>query len=86
MIKSAYAIVAAALVAGWLVGLPDLSMQVEANAPVPGAKGDRADTRPAGGDCSQRAWPYFESACLHDARVPLAQPREVRLVSADRAH
>ena len=86
MLKTAYAIVVSALVAGWLVGLSDLSMQVEANAPIPGTKGDRADTRPAGGNCSQRAWPYFEGACLRDSRAPLAQPREVRLVTADRAH
>jgi hypothetical protein len=84
MLKTVYAIITSALVAGWLVGFPDPSIRVEANAPIPGAKSDRADVRPAGSDCSQRAWPYFESACLHDSRLPLVQPREARFVTADR--
>jgi hypothetical protein len=83
MLKMIYAIAVAAIAAGCFVAFPSLSFQVEANAPVPGAKGDRADIRPLGTDCSQKAWPYFEAACLRDAQKPLAQPREVRFVAPD---
>ena len=71
MIKTVYAIAAAAIVAGAFVAAPSLAAQVEARGPVPGAKSDRADTRPLAKECSQRAWPYFEAACLRDARNPL---------------
>jgi hypothetical protein len=80
MLKAFYAIAVAAIVAGCFVAFPSLSFQVEANVPVPGAKSDRADVRPLGSDCSQKAWPYFEAACLRDAQKPLAQPRDVRIV------
>lgn len=84
MLKTVYAIIAAAFVAAGLVMFPSLSPQVEARAPVPGAKSDRADARPIGTACSQRAWPYFEAACLRDVRNPFGQVREARIVSADR--
>ena len=84
MLKTVYAIAAAAIVAAWLVVFPSLSPQVEARAPVVGAKADRADVRPLGAECSQQAWPYFEAACLRDARDLLAPVREVRIVSTDR--
>ncbi|MFZ3359217.1 MAG: hypothetical protein WCA56_19430 [Xanthobacteraceae bacterium] len=83
MIKTVYAIAVAAIVAACFVAFPSLSFQVQASSPVPGAKADRADLRPLGSDCSQRAWPYFEAACLRDARYPLQQPAQVRVV-ADR--
>jgi hypothetical protein len=84
MLKTVYAIAAAAIVAACLVTFPGLSAQVEARAPVTGAKAERADARPLGTACSQRAWPYFEAACLRDARNPFGQARRVRIVSADR--
>ena len=84
MLKTVYAIAAAAIVAGAFVAFLSLAMQVEANAHVPGAKGDRADIRPLAGDCSQRAWPYFEAGCLRDARNPDGAARRVRIVSTDR--
>ncbi len=84
MIKTVYAVAVAAIAAACFVAFPSLSFQVQAGAPVPGAKGDRADVRPLGTDCSQNAWPYFEAACLRDARYPLQQPRQVRIVSANR--
>jgi hypothetical protein len=86
MLKTTYAIAVAAIAAACFVGWPSLSAQVEASAPVPGAKGDRADIRPIGVDCTQHAWPYFEASCLRDARTPLGQPRDVRMVSADRTN
>jgi hypothetical protein len=85
MIKAIYAVAVAAIVAGGFIAFPSLAFQVQASSPEPGAKGDRADLRPLGTHCSQNAWPYFEAACLHDARSPLVEPRQVRIVSADRA-
>jgi hypothetical protein len=84
MLKSVYAIGAAAIVAAAFVATLSLSPQVEARDSAPGAKADRADTRPIARECSERAWPYFEPACLRDARNPYGQARNVRLVSADR--
>jgi hypothetical protein len=84
MIRTVYAIVAAALVAAAFVTFLSFSMDLEANAYVAGAKGDRADARPLATSCSQNAWPYFEGACLRDTRKPLGQAREVRFVSTDR--
>jgi len=84
MMKTVYAIAVAAIVAACLVAFPSLSFQVEASSLALSAKGDRADIRPLGTACSQSAWPYFEAACLHDARNPLAAPRDVRFVSTDR--
>ncbi len=83
MLKTVYAIAAAAIVAACFVLSPSLSPQVEAGAPAPSGKSDRADARPLATDCSQRAWPYFEASCLRDSRNPLGQPREVRFIALD---
>jgi hypothetical protein len=77
-------IIAAAVIAAGIVGLPSLSPQVQARAPVLGAKGDRVDARPLGSACSQREWPYFETSCLRDARNPFGEARAVRVVVTDR--
>ena len=84
MMKTVTAIAVAAIVAGWFVAFPSLSPQVEASSPMPGAKGDRADVRPLGIDCGQKAWPYFDAACTRDARNPLIEPRDVRVISMNR--
>ena len=81
MMKSAY-VIAAALVAAGIVALPIMS-QVQASAPLFGVKGDRVDTRPVGTACSAREWPYFETACLRDPKLPFGQVRKVRQVSID---
>ncbi len=85
MVKTLYAIIAAAVVAACLVLSPSLSPTVEAGAPAASGKSDRADTRPLGMECSQRAWPYYETSCLRDTANRLAQPREVRLIGMDPA-
>ena len=84
MIKTVYAVAVAAIVAACFVAFPSLSFQVQAGAPTPGAKGDRADIRPLGTHCSQNAWPYFEAACLRDAGHPLAQPQQARIIAMNR--
>jgi hypothetical protein len=81
MLKPVY-VIAAALVAAAIVTIPTLS-QVQADAPVLGAKGDRADARPLGTACSKREWPYYETACLRDAKYPFGEARQVRVVSTD---
>jgi hypothetical protein len=81
MIKTVYAVAVAAIVAACFVAFPSLSYQVQASAPVAGAKGDRADIRPLGVECSQKAWPYFEASCLRDVRHPLQEPRTARIVA-----
>ncbi len=85
MIKTVYAIAVAAIAAACFVAFPSLSFQVEASSSALGAKGDRADVRPLGTDCGQNAWPYFDAACVRDARNPLVTPHDVRFVFADRA-
>jgi hypothetical protein len=84
MLKTAYAIAAAAIVAACLVLSPSLTPQVEAGAPALSGKSDRADVRPLAMECSQKAWPYYEAACLRDTHNRLAQPRDVRFVPMDR--
>ena len=83
MIKTAYAVAVAAIAASVFVAFPSLSPQVGASSPIVGAKGDRADIRPLGTECGAPAWPYFEAACTRDGRMPLAQPRDVRVIAAD---
>ena len=84
MLKTFYAIAAAAIIAACFTLSPTLSPQVEAGAPAVNGKSDRADTRPLGKDCSQHAWPYYEAACLRNTSNRLAEPREVRFVAMDR--
>ncbi|MFZ0610497.1 MAG: hypothetical protein WBD53_06780 [Xanthobacteraceae bacterium] len=81
MIKTVYAVAVAAIVAACFVAFPSLSFSVPASAAVASAKGDRADIRPLGVDCSQEAWPYFEAACLRDVRHPLLEPRQARFIA-----
>ena len=83
MLKTIYAVIAAAIVAGAFVATMSISEEVEARGSVPAIKADRADTRPLARDCSQNAWPYFEAACLRDTRNSFSQAREVRLISVD---
>ena len=84
MLKTIYAIVAAAIVAAAFITALSLADQVDARSSPPGAKADRADARPLAGQCSQNAWPYYEAACLRDARNPFGQAGEVRMISIDR--
>lgn len=83
MTKSISCIVAALLAAG-ICALSGPSPQAHANPLALGDKGDRFDARPLGTACSQREWPYFEAACLRDAKNPLAEVLQVRIVSVDR--
>lgn len=83
MIKTLSAIAAAGCVAAALAILPGFAPQVEASVPPPLAKSDRLDIHPVGHDCSQQAWPNFETSCLR-AAGSRAAVRQARLVRADR--
>ena len=83
MIKAISAIAVAAFVAAALTILPGFAPTVEASVPQALAKGDRLDLHPVGRDCSQMAWPNFESSCLRGAGSRTGV-REARLVTADR--
>ncbi len=84
MLRTIYAVGAAAIVAAAFVTALSVADVVDARSSVPGAKADRADTRPLAGNCSQNSWPYFEAACLRDARNPFGETHDVRIVSTYR--
>jgi hypothetical protein len=85
MIKAISAVAVAAFVAAALAVLPGFAPEVEASVPHVLAKGDRLDIHPIGRDCSQQAWPNFETSCLRVAGSAAATPiRQARLVTADR--
>ena len=66
-------------------GVPEFVPTGRRQCPIAGAKGDRADIRPLGTEFGEKAWPYFDAACTRDPRIPLAQPRDLRMIAADRA-
>ena len=84
MLKTIYAVITAAIVAGAFVTALSVADQVDARGSAPGIKADRADARPLASNCSQNAWPYFEANCLRDTRNAFGQAREARIISADR--
>jgi hypothetical protein len=81
MLRTGYAVTAAAIVSAAFLAFFSLSLNLQASAHVRGAKGDRADVRL---NCSQYAWPYFEASCLRDTSKPFGRTRNVRLISTDR--
>ncbi len=84
MIKIFYAVAVSAVAAACFVAFPTLSQQVHANPPAQAVQADRGGPYPAVTTCGQNAWPYLDAACLRNAGGPVVQPRDVRLVSADR--
>ena len=84
MIKALSAIAVAAFVAAAMTILPGFAPQVEASTPQALAKGDRLDIKSIGRECSEHAWPNFESSCLRNLGTRTTV-RQARLVTADRA-
>jgi hypothetical protein len=82
--KGLSAIAAATLGAALVLALPGFSPQAEALTPLPVIKGDRLDLRTPLKDCTQQAWPYYETNCLRDRTHAANQARPVRLVTTDR--
>jgi hypothetical protein len=93
MIKFAITIGAAAMLAGFLTivptpgveaGTPNIATAPKVEAPLQSAKSDRLPVA-TGAACSQRAWPYYDQACLADFDTRFSgEPRKVRLVTTDR--
>jgi len=89
MIKAITAVAAAAFIAALAIVLPGMVPPVSANTPdqagaqQPAVKGDRLPIHPLGDTCSQRAWPYYDRACLFETRWQ-GDTRKVRLVTTDR--
>ena len=81
MIKALSAIAIAAFCAAALTVLPGFAPQVEASvtSSIVLQKADRLDYRPLGKDCSQQAWPNFETSCLRNSGTRTA-PVQVRIV------
>jgi hypothetical protein len=61
-----------------LVILPGFARTVEAVVPQA-----LPDVHPVGRDCSQQAWPNFETSCLRIAGTKVTNIREARLVTVD---
>ena len=83
MFKALSVIAVAAVAAAALTVLPGFAPQVEASTPPALAKSDRLDIKPVGRDCSEQAWPNFETSCLRQA-VSKTTVKQARLVTADR--
>lgn len=84
MIKALSAVAVAAFIAAALTVLPGFAPQVEASVPVAMTKADRLDIRPIGKDCSQQAWPNFETSCLRQSGSKAAVMTQARVVTATR--
>lgn len=67
----------AALAAAGIIAFGSL---VQASAPAPVEKSDRADTF----GCEQRDWPYYRSGCLRDESRNAGRAVRARVVTADR--
>lgn len=78
------AALAALAIAGALTILPGASDPVVASSPLNSGKSDRLDARPLGTNCSEQAWPYFETKCVRDLRAPMGQAKAVRIVAVER--
>ena len=88
LVKSISAVACAAVVAGAIAAFPGFIPGVEAHSSLPtintAAKADRLDAKTYGTGCSTQGWPHFELACLRNAKSPLREARQVRIVSTDR--
>jgi hypothetical protein len=71
--------VAASVLCAWSLA-PD-APSVDPSAAV---KSDQIDASERATACSEYGWPYYDSACLGDARRPVGEEQRVRLVLIDR--
>jgi hypothetical protein len=83
MLKAFSALSVAAFAAAALTILPGFAPKVEAGVPTPLAKADRLDIPASGRNCSQQAWPNFDSSCLRGAGGTQVV-QQARLVTANR--
>jgi hypothetical protein len=99
MFKNILAVVAAAACAAMIVGfIPPPAPAVAAETPqaVPRHANSTSDSSSLAiavavsvpeisKSVCARAWPYYESSCLHDGRQSDGKARDVRIITADRA-
>jgi hypothetical protein len=78
------AVAVMAIGAAAVLAIPGFSPEADASTPAKVVKGDRLDIRPIGKDCTQQAWPYYETGCLRDRKQSAGQARPVRVVTTDR--
>jgi len=78
------AVAAVGLGAAVVLAIAGFSPEADASTPPKVVKGDRLDIRPFGKDCTQQAWPYYETGCLRDRKQAMGQARTVRVISTDR--
>jgi hypothetical protein len=90
MIKQVLAITAAAACAALVVIVPELSPESamastqSSQSGVPSREVVAAkEAQKSKSDCSQ-GWPYYEHACLREARPPNGVRRTVRVIAIDR--
>jgi hypothetical protein len=74
---------AAATVIAAVVALATPSTEVKASTPA-GTNSDSLPAQKYGPACSQKAWPYYDNACVRDYRQATGQATKVRFVSVDR--
>jgi hypothetical protein len=90
MIKHVLAITAAAACAALVVIVPELAPE-SAMASTPSSQSGVSsrdvvvakEAQKSKSDCSQ-GWPYYEHACLREARPPNGVGRPVRVIAIDR--
>jgi hypothetical protein len=80
------AIAAMAMGAAVVLAMPGFSPEADASTPPKMTKGDRLDVRPIGQDCTQQAWPYYETSCLRDRKQATGgQAHPIRVITTDRS-
>jgi len=78
------AVAAVGIGAALVLAIPGFSPEADASTPPQVVKSDRLDIRPIGKDCTQQAWPYYETGCMRDRKQAMSQARTVRVISTDR--
>ena len=81
MVKIIIGTFAAALISYLLALIPGAISQAPSAIPSPAVKSDRLETAARAAACSEFAWPYYDSTCLHDSRRSGGEARKVRFVS-----
>jgi hypothetical protein len=76
--------VATAALCAWSLSA-DAPSHPPSNPPITAVKSDRVDAGERATACSEYGWPYYDNACLHDARrLAGSEERKVRFVLIDR--
>ena len=83
MFKIISAVILAAVITDVGIGVPRATGMIEATGPQRALKSDRL-LPPNVPECTEAAWPQYETHCVRSQRLPNAMPREVRIVASDR--